>query len=198
MPRITQGMLNEAIANLWRQWNLRSPLATFGVSLMSASTGAIEEGGEAALYGLPTPQRLAPPPVPQSGERRMGPAEEPQPGCSGWDWVHFPLAVMEPWRPWDWDGEETPLPLPWNPNHRTWDKDGISHRHLLGADTDLLWGKRLTGDAPKAKRHWVGRRAAASRMASSALFHQQIATCIENVNFQEENVDLLPGTSSGK
>ena len=30
------------------------------------------------------------------------------------------------------------------------------------------------------------------------LFHHQTSTCIENVKFREVNVDLLPGTSSGK
>ena len=33
---------------------------------------------------------------------------------------------------------------------------------------------------------------------NSALFHHQLATGIENVKFREVNVDLLPGTSSGK
>ena len=35
-------------------------------------------------------------------------------------------------------------------------------------------------------------------LVSIALFHHQIATCTENVKFREVNVDLLPGTSSGK
>ena len=35
-------------------------------------------------------------------------------------------------------------------------------------------------------------------MEGLALFHHQIATCTENVKFREVNVDLLPGTSSGK
>ena len=39
---------------------------------------------------------------------------------------------------------------------------------------------------------------------SKALFHHQIATCTENVKFREVNIDssvnidLLPGTGSGK
>ena len=35
-------------------------------------------------------------------------------------------------------------------------------------------------------------------MTSRVLFHHQIATSTENVKFREVNVDLLPGTSSGK
>ena len=38
----------------------------------------------------------------------------------------------------------------------------------------------------------------ACRCVSVCLFHHQTSTCIENVKFWEVNVDLLPGTSSGK
>ena len=52
---------------------------------------------------------------------------------------------------------------------------------------------------PKDFKHYFpAERGCATSGSSGNLFHHQTSTCIENVKYREVNVDLLPGTSSGK
>ena len=44
----------------------------------------------------------------------------------------------------------------------------------------------------------MGEEGSVRPMRAGLLFHHHTSTCIENVKFREVNVDLLPGTSSGK